>query len=87
MQLIKAIKYRISNKEPQNHEGFTSTFDIPYSIFCGLKKIIKPHTYTALLCQECARVRRWREGEFVLVSKESLSYAARYLLSLNLDIS
>jgi 2-C-methyl-D-erythritol 4-phosphate cytidylyltransferase len=26
---------RISNKKPQNEEGFTSTFDIPCSTFCG----------------------------------------------------
>jgi hypothetical protein len=25
------------NKEPQNHEGFTSIFDIPCSKFCGLE--------------------------------------------------
>jgi hypothetical protein len=26
----------MSNKEPQNYEVFTSTFDIRYSTFCGL---------------------------------------------------
>jgi hypothetical protein len=31
------------NKEPQNQEVFTSIFDIPCSIFCGLKNLIKPH--------------------------------------------
>jgi hypothetical protein len=28
-------EYRILNKEPQNYEGITSTFNIPCSIFCG----------------------------------------------------
>ena len=27
------------NKEPQNDEVVTSTFDIPCSIFCGLKEL------------------------------------------------
>jgi len=31
----KIVKYRISNKEPQNDEVFTSTIDILYSIFYG----------------------------------------------------
>jgi len=30
---------RISNKEPQNYEGVTSTFDIPCSTFCGSRKV------------------------------------------------
>jgi len=30
-------EYRIMNKEPQNDEGSTSTFDISCSIFCGSK--------------------------------------------------
>jgi hypothetical protein len=29
----------MSNKEPQNYEGVTSTFDIPCSTFCGSKKV------------------------------------------------
>ena len=33
------FEYRISNKEPQNYEGVTSTFDIPCSIFCGSVKM------------------------------------------------
>ena len=38
--MVENIEYRISNKEPQNDEGFTSTFDIPCSTFCGLKNIV-----------------------------------------------
>ncbi len=34
----KIIEYRMSNKEPQNYEVFTSTFKIPCSIFCGSEK-------------------------------------------------
>ncbi len=37
-EMPKSIEYRISNKEPQNVEVDPSTFDIQYSIFCGLKK-------------------------------------------------
>jgi len=32
---VEKNEYRISNKEPQNDEGFTSKFDILCSIFCG----------------------------------------------------
>jgi hypothetical protein len=37
VQGLKSDEYRISNIEPQNYEGVTSTFDIPCSIFCGSK--------------------------------------------------
>ena len=37
-EMPKNIEYRISNKEPQIVEVDLSTFDIQYSIFCGLKK-------------------------------------------------
>jgi hypothetical protein len=39
--LHKNIEYRMSNTEPKNDEVFTSTFDIPCSTFCGLKKFLK----------------------------------------------
>jgi hypothetical protein len=29
---------QVSNNEPQNHEVFTSIFDIPCSTFCGSKR-------------------------------------------------
>jgi hypothetical protein len=35
---LMLFEYRISNKEPQNYEGVTSTFDIPCSTFCGSRK-------------------------------------------------
>jgi len=35
-------KYRITNKEPQNDEGCTSTFNISCSIFCGSKIVFHP---------------------------------------------
>jgi len=41
----KNLEYRISNKEPQNYEGSTSTFDIPCSIFCGSESTYKTDSY------------------------------------------
>lgn len=38
--IAQNIEYRISNIEPQNYEGVTSTFDIPCSIFCGSEKVL-----------------------------------------------
>jgi hypothetical protein len=35
--LLKSLNIEQQNKEPQNHEVITSSFDIPCSIFCGLK--------------------------------------------------
>ena len=35
---FKILNIEQQNKEPQNHEVITSTFGIPCSIFCGLKR-------------------------------------------------
>ncbi len=35
LELVENIECRMSNKEPQKDEVFTSTFDIPCSAFCG----------------------------------------------------
>ena len=35
--VLTPLNIEQQNKEPQNHEVLTSSFDIPCSIFCGLK--------------------------------------------------
>jgi hypothetical protein len=39
--LLEALNIEQQNTEPQNHEVMTSIFDIPSSIFCGLKSFIE----------------------------------------------
>jgi hypothetical protein len=36
--LLEVLNIEQQNKEPQNDEVVTSIFDIPCSIFCGLKE-------------------------------------------------